>query len=391
MRTRAEPFGAWVRVGDGTLLAVTRPAARRLGVSGGALWSDGADALGPRPPLEVHVAVTSRCGAGCTGCYVDARPDGEVPPLSVIVTRLRAIAESGVFTVAFGGGEPLSRPDLGELAEAARALGLTPVVTTSGIGMTRERAFSLQSFAQVNVSYDGEAGDYARVRGFDGAKIAERAMDLLKEADVPFGVNVVLTRATFASLERTVARAEALGALEAQLLRYKPAGRARSAEYLATRLSPAQVEGLLPALSRIASARAIALRIDCALLPFLSAHRIDPATLARFGVFGCEASRHLAAVRVDGAVAPCSFGPSAEVDVVSAFREAGGWGESATLQAWRTPPEAEPCRSCPIHAACRGGCRVVAAHLTGELGPDPECPRVAAHRAGVEEREDAEA
>jgi radical SAM protein with 4Fe4S-binding SPASM domain len=335
--------------------------------------------------------VTSRCGAGCAGCYVDARPDGESPPFEVIVERLRAVAEAGAFTVAFGGGEPLSRPDLGELAEAARALGLTPVVTTSGIGMTRERARSLRSFAQVNVSYDGEGEDYAKVRGFDGAKIAERAMELLGAAGVPFGVNVVLTRATFPALGRTAARAEALGAREAQLLRYKPAGRAQSVEYLATRLSPAQVEGLWPALERIASERSMALRIDCAMLPLLSAGAIDPAALARFGVFGCEAGRHLALTRVDGAIAPCSFGPSAAVTVDAAFSEGGGWEQSRVLEAWRSPPDVEPCRSCSIRAACRGGCRVVAAHLEGALGPDPECPRVRAHRAGVARAGDATA
>lgn len=379
MRARVEPFGAWVRVDDGTLVAVSRSAAARLGVYGGALWSEGADR--PRPPLEVHVAVTSRCGAGCAGCYVDARPDGESPPFEVIVERLRAVAEAGAFTVAFGGGEPLSRPDLGELAEAARALGLTPVMTTSGIGLTRDRARALGSFAQVNVSYDGEGEDYARVRGFDGARGAERAMDLLREAGVPFGVNVVLTRATFPALGKTVARAEALGAREAQLLRYKPAGRAQSIAYLATRLSSAQVEGLLPALSRIAEERSIALRIDCALVPLLSAGAIDAATLARFGVFGCEAGRHLAAARVDGAIAPCSFGPSAEARVVGAFEEGEGWEESRVMAAWRSPPEVEPCRSCSIRAACRGGCRVVAVHLEGEIGPDPECPRVRAYHA----------
>ena len=48
------------------------------------------------------------------------------PDFEVIAARLRAVAEAGAFTVAFGGGEPLSRPDLGELAvnlvRAARAV-----------------------------------------------------------------------------------------------------------------------------------------------------------------------------------------------------------------------------------------------------------------------------
>ena len=386
MRARPEPFGAWVRLDDVTLVAVGRDGARKLGISGGALWDDAGDAAagGARPPLEVHLAVTSRCGAGCKGCYLDATPDGEAPPFEVIAARLRAIAEAGAFTVAFGGGEPLTRADLGELGALARSLGLLPVVTTSGLGLTRARAAGLRAFAQVNVSYDGEGEGYAAVRGFDGAPAAERAMRLLAEAGVPFGVNVVLTRASFPQLRRTIAAAAALGAREAQLLRYKPAGRARSPEYLAARLDAAQVQELGPTLERLSAEGLLPLRIDCALVPLLSARAISAAQLARFGVLGCEAGRHLAAVRVDGAVAACSFGPASGTQAEAAWAEAGagaGWEDDATLARWRAPHEAEPCRSCDLRQVCRGGCRVVALHLAGGMAPDPECPRVRAHQA----------
>ncbi|HZF51635.1 MAG TPA: radical SAM protein [Polyangiaceae bacterium] len=408
-RARVEPFGAWARVDDGALVAIARPAARRLGIEGGPVWRAEAKKTGdttnetkrkpetPAPlpsPLEVHLAVTSRCGAGCRGCYLDARPDGDEPPFDVIKERLRAVAEAGAFTVAFGGGEPLSRPDLGELGAAARALGLVPVVTTSGIGMTRERAESLRSFAQVNVSYDGEAEGYELVRGWDGARTAERAMRLLAGAGVPFGVNVVLTRSSFPRLARTLARAEELGAREAQLLRYKPAGRARGADYLAARLSNEQVRSLLPSLESIARERSLSLRIDCALVPLLSASPLDPSALARFGVLGCEAGRHLAAVRIDGLIAPCSFASPSGADVHSGFGHASDgrkdqapeiaetpapWERDPVLTAFRHLPDVEPCRSCSLREVCRGGCRIVAEHTGGALGPDPECPRVLAH------------
>jgi radical SAM protein with 4Fe4S-binding SPASM domain len=381
MRARIEPFGAWVRVGDGTLVAVSRPLAARFGLDGGAVWGDASPA--PSRPLEVHVAVTARCPAGCGGCYLDARPDGEAPPFDELAARLRAVAGAGAFTVAFGGGEPLTRPDLGRLAEAARALGLTPVVTTSGLGLTADRAATLRAFAQVNVSYDGGAGDYAAVRGWEGADVAERAMRSLAAAGVPFGVNVVLTRASFPRLDRTLARAAELGAREAQLLRYKPAGRAKSPDYLATRLSPEQVLELHPTLERLARETHLSIRIDCALLPLLSARDVDPVTLERFGVLGCEAGRHLAAARVDGALAPCSFAPATALGVLEAWSgdAPDAWAGDPTLSAWRAPHDAEPCRSCSLREACRGGCRVVAEHLRGALEPDPECPRVRAHRA----------
>ncbi|MDI1443371.1 radical SAM protein [Polyangium sp. 6x1] len=382
MRARVEPFGAWVRLDDGTLVAIGRGAAERLGLAGGALWQD-AETTRRARPLEAHVAVTSRCGAGCKGCYLDARPDGESPPFEVITARLAALAEAGVFTVAFGGGEPLARPDLGELGRAARRLGLVPVLTTSGIGMTGERAEELASFAQVNVSYDGEGAAYGEVRGWDGARVAERAMRLLAEAGVPFGINVVLTRKTFDALAETAQQAASLGARELQLLRYKPAGRAADVSYLATRLSPAQVDALGSTLEALFAATNLSIRVDCSLVPLLSNHVRDAAALARFGVLGCEAGRYLAAVRIDGALAPCSFAPAAGARAEDAWKGGAGaaWATDTTLEAWRAPHDAEPCRSCPIRSVCRGGCRVVATHLGGALGPDPECPRVRAHHA----------
>ncbi|MFO0606071.1 MAG: radical SAM protein [Polyangiales bacterium] len=378
MKTRPERFGAWARVDDGTLVAVDRVLARRLGIDGGALWDDAVPAPDPWP-LEVHVAVTSRCPAGCGGCYQSATRDGEDVPLAVLTERLDALAARGVFTVAFGGGEPLLRDDLGELARLARARGMVPVVTTSGLGMTREKAEALRDFAQVNVSHDGVAGGYAAVRGFAGESMADRAVRLLAEAGVAVGVNHVLTRQNVDGLAATARHARSLGAREMQLLRYKPAGRAASPEYLARRLTREQVAALGDAVRAVAAEHegALSVRVDCAMVPLLSGALDDAAALARFGVFGCEAGRHLAALRRDGAVAGCSFGAG-----VSARGGVEAWAEDEALAALRRYAEAppEPCASCGLRPVCRGGCRIVSEHLTGAWAPDPECPRVIAAR-----------
>jgi radical SAM protein with 4Fe4S-binding SPASM domain len=376
MRARVEPFGAWIALGDQTLVAVDHARARACGIDGGEAWNDSAS--GPTRPLEVHVAVTSRCPVECSGCYQNAGPDGEHVDPAPLNETLNALGQAGVFTVAFGGGEPLSRSDLHTLADAARARGLTPVVTTSGIGLTAARARALRSFAQVNVSHDGSDGGYRAVRGFDAASHAEHAIALLAEAGIAVGVNLVLTRHNFEHVEATARRVADLGARELQLLRYKPAGRAASLDYLARRLTPEQSDGLVALLERLVAAHGerLAVRIDCALVPFLSA--LDPKALARWGVFGCEAGRHLAAVTRHGTLAPCSFeGGDADAPAVK-FAES--WESSSALEAFRTfasdPPE--PCRSCPIRSVCRGGCKVVANHLEQAFGPDPECPRVRA-------------
>jgi radical SAM protein with 4Fe4S-binding SPASM domain len=367
------------------LVALDRDGARALGMDGGSAWRDHAR---PSAPIEVHLAVTARCGAGCQGCYLDARPDGLEPARDTLERQLDALQDVGVFTVAFGGGEPTTRDDLDELAHAARARGIEPVLTTSGLGLSDARIERLRGFAQVNVSYDGSGDAYEEVRGFDGVAAAEGAIDRLAKAGVPVGVNVVLTRNTFSRLGETLARARDLGAREAQLLRYKPAGRAASLDYLAKRLRPDQARALGPTLRALAASfcreeeRPFHLRIDCALVPFLSADEelsADPDLLARFGVFGCEAAGALMAITVEGRVAPCSF---AQATALGGNELASGHSSDPELARWRAYVEAppEPCASCSLRGVCKGGCKVVASFVAGVHGPDPECPRVLAHK-----------
>jgi radical SAM protein with 4Fe4S-binding SPASM domain len=384
VKVRFEPFGAWVRLeAPPAVLALDRDGVRAIGLDGGQRWSEGA---GPSLPIEAHLSVTARCSVGCEGCYLDARPDGVEPPREVLLGRLDDLAAAGVMTVAFGGGEPITRDDLGLLADAARAKGLLPVLTTSGLGLSHAKAERLRSFAQVNVSYDGNEDDYARVRGVDGARGAEAAIRLLAELGIRVGVNVVLTSGTLAALPATLSRARSLGASEAQLLRYKPAGRAANLEYLSRRLTPDQVlafPAMLRALTLEHAPSGFSLRIDCSMVPFLAGDPdlyASPELLTRAGIFGCEGGQALAAVKVDGSVAPCSFVRSTALTVDRLVRDHRGDDE---LGRWRShsaaPPE--PCASCALREVCKGGCKAVSLFVDGAHGPDPECPRVRAHRA----------
>jgi radical SAM protein with 4Fe4S-binding SPASM domain len=374
MRIRPEPFGAFVFSEDPPMvIAIDRRRARELGVAPEGLWEREPDYHSGAftAPIEVHVSVTERCPLGCSGCYTDAKAHGHEPAAAAIDRELAALAERGVFRVTFGGGEPSLRADIGELASIARSYGLSPSMTTSGIGVSDESVDRYRGFAQVNVSYDGVGDDYAAARGYDGAEIAERAIETLTRAGIAVGVNTMITRRSFERLPAIAERASELGAIELQLLRYKPAGRGRL-DYLARRLDEAQI-GAFPARIRALVDRSLlSIRIDCALVPFL-ASSVDPALLARFGVMGCEAGRALETVDARGKRAPCSFWPK---------DDDGGLERVAEFA--RTLPE--PCASCEQRAVCRGGCRIVSAQIAGTLyAPDPECPKVRAHARSVHE------
>ena len=268
---------------------------RALGLDGGEAWTG---ARGRARRSRCTSPSPARCAAGCTGCYLDARPDGDEPPRATLVAALDALRDAGVLTVAFGGGEPTTRDDLGALAEEARARGITPVLTTSGLGLDRR---ATRAPPRVRAGQRQLRRRRARLRDACAAstapRAAERAIERLAAAGIPVGVNVVLTRDDVPRIHETLERARALGAREAQLLRYKPAGRAASLDYLARRLSPGQAAPCRPTLRALArdplrATAAFACGSTARSCRSFRPTRRSRATerLARFGVFGCEAA-----------------------------------------------------------------------------------------------------
>ncbi|MCB9793399.1 MAG: radical SAM protein, partial [Alphaproteobacteria bacterium] len=239
-----------------------------------------------RAPTEVHLAVTERCPARCTGCYLSAGPEVQHtdPTRSGLLADLEALAGQGVFEVAFGGGEAALREDLFELAAHARSLGMVPNLTTSGFGLTHARAARAAAlFGQVNVSIDGLGPVYEAARGWDGAARGFAALGLLREAGARVGVNTVLSRPlleTPGALEALAIEITEKGAQEWQWLRFKPTGRGLEAwEALAP--SPEQLDGIWARALEIERQTGLQLRFDCALVPFLVGAGLPPERLAR--------------------------------------------------------------------------------------------------------------
>jgi radical SAM protein with 4Fe4S-binding SPASM domain len=392
-RARLERFGAIVQLTvPRALVFVDRAYARRvLRVERPAIWAGAEPALGDAPlsaPLEAHLQLTNRCDAGCQGCYTGASPEGAPGEwgLAEWTRALDELADAGVFHVALGGGESAVLPWLGELADHARRRGIVPNLTTSGLaGLDRLLAIA-DRFGQINVSLDGLGASYARVRGFDGFARADAAIRALRRVKREVGINVVVTRHNFDELPRLFGYAAEHRLSEVELLRFKPSGRGARA-YDELRCSDAQHRGFLPAILAAARRHAVRVKVDCSYTPMLAHHRPDRALLAELAVYGCTGGDFLVGAKAGGQLTACSFAapsptaPGADRPRVTELR--AYWDTPGAFGAFRTWRDArEPCASCDYHALCRGGCKVVSAHTTGDpTAPDPECPRVVDHHA----------
>jgi radical SAM protein with 4Fe4S-binding SPASM domain len=388
-RARIEPFGAIVQLlRPRALVFVDRARARRLGLRGS--WKGPQPALGDHvlsAPLEAHLQLTNRCEVGCAGCYTGASPQGS-PREWGLAEWKRAIdelARMGVFHLALGGGESAALPWVGEIAAHARARGLIPNLTTSGLYGLDTVLGAAHLFGQINVSLDGLGATYAKVRGVDGFARADAALAALRAVKREIGINVVVTRENVGELDAIFAHARARRLNEVELLRLKPSGRGAGA-YARLACTQAQHRALLPAILAGAKQHKLRVRVDCSYVPMIAHHAPSRDLLAKLAVYGCTAGDFLVAAKATGAATACSFLPPdplrPTIDELGAH-----WSRPdafATNRGWRDADE--PCRSCAYHDLCRGGCKVVSGHAGDARAPDPECPRVVDHRAAQARR-----
>jgi|JI10StandDraft_1071094.scaffolds.fasta_scaffold14895_9 radical SAM protein with 4Fe4S-binding SPASM domain len=391
-RHRLEAFGAIVQLTrPRALVFVDRDRARALGLDGGATWAGPAPGVDDAPlaaPLEAHLQLTNRCAAGCAGCYTGASAAAGPGEWGLAEWRraLDALADAGVFHVALGGGESATLPWLGALVDHARARGLIPNLTTSGLAGLDRLLPIADRFGQINVSIDGLGPTYAAVRGFDGFARADAAVRALRGVTPHVGINVVVTRANFAELPALFAYARRRRLAEVELLRWKPSGRG-AAVYERLRCTDAHHRALLPTVLAAARKARIRVKLDCSYTPMIAHHDPGPQLLAQLAVYGCAGGDFLIGAKPTGAITACSFAAPPPPDGDRRPRVddlAGYWRRPDAFGRFRTwRAAAEPCASCAYLTQCRGGCRVVSAHA-GDLGaPDPECPRVVDHRRDV--------
>jgi len=375
MKHRLESFGGVLALENPPMLVhVDRDFMRELGCQESPLWEQ-PDTGFLSAPLEVHFSVTNACSARCRHCYMDSgeKDAGEMTG-DEFRRAIDLLAEMGVFHIALGGGEALERPDFFELAAYARSRGIVPNLTTNGRLLTKETAAKCTLFGQVNVSVDWI--DRPEPTGGKAAPIAWRVsgIDLLREAGIQVGLNCVVTRQNFDCLSEVVCYAGEQKLTDVEFLRFKPSGRGKL-DYFARRLTPAQNREFYPLIRRPAQQYGVAVKIDCSFVPMFCWHRPDKTLMEQFSVYGCEAANVLLGVRSNGKFGGCSFLPGDE----NIFELPWLWNSSlelSNLRQW-TARAAEPCRGCNYLDICKGGCRAVAAFVTGNQdAPDPECPFV---------------
>jgi radical SAM protein with 4Fe4S-binding SPASM domain len=182
-----------------------------------------------RRPIVVW-NITRACNLKCVHCYNDsgaAKADDELSTTQAKIV-LDDLAQFGVPSVLFSGGEPLMRPDLFEIIHYAVERGLRAVISTNGTLISADVAKKIKQHrvSYVGISLDGIGHINDKFRGVSGA--FERAVEGIKncqDAGVRIGLRLTLTKRNVQDLESLFEFFEAGKIERACFYHFVPSGR----------------------------------------------------------------------------------------------------------------------------------------------------------------------
>jgi radical SAM protein with 4Fe4S-binding SPASM domain len=182
----------------------------------------------PFRPLMVKIKLLWACNLACGMCdyWRQPRPSALTP--EIVAALLDDLAALGCRKVHFSGGEPVLRPDLPEIVAHARRLKLRVTLTTNGTLLTRglSRRLVKAGLNGLCVSIDSPVrAVHDRLRGMPGALKATlagvshlRAAAEERGSALAIRVNTVVSRESYATLDRLPALLHEIGACSLLLL-----------------------------------------------------------------------------------------------------------------------------------------------------------------------------
>jgi len=346
--------------------------------------------LAPRLHL-VAWEITRSCNLFCAHCRGSATADTYKDELttSECFRLIDQIVEVGRPILILTGGEPLSRPDVFEIARYASDKGLRVVMGTNGTLITEEIAASLKEVpvSRVGISLDFPVADLQdKFRGQSGAfDAALRGIAHAREAGIEVQINSTVTRLNVDYLDDLLDLALELGAVAFHPFMLVPTGRGMGLREV--ELSPERYEETLnwiyerqkdlgdriffkptdaPHYLRVMKQRQAE---DGQEMMSAAAGRHPGNTITR----GCLAGTGFCFVSYQGKVKGCGY-----LDV-----EAGDIRKETFAQVWSSSPLFNElrdlsnikgkCGACEYKRIC-GGCRARAYEATGDyLEAEPYC------------------
>jgi len=323
-----------------------------------------------KAPLTINWALNNSCNFSCRHCY--SRVDtGDELSGAILKECLTKCAKAGVMAVNFGGGEPLLRSDILELARHAADAGFRVSMNSNGylIDAAKAKALKEAGFAKIGISIDSHLPDvHDDFRGMPGShKKALAALDYLLAAGIKTSISTVICTFNHNTIDELIAMARQHGASQLNFHNFKCSGLGMSNKDELD-LSPAQwKEFYRQAMQRKHECTDIDISLDDPIIASLGMR--DSSAMVKGSVCGKLSLN----IKSNGDMTPCGFIPSIIGNIVSDDLKTV-WKNSQVLDSLRNKTAKGKCASCSDYADCLGGCSARALAMTGDFNnPDPHC------------------
>jgi len=327
----------------------------------------------PPNPLALIAELTHRCPLHCVYCSnpLEMRTRADELTTEVWQQAFQQAAELGVLQADLTGGEPLTRPDILDLVQAARKAGLYVNLITSGMPLDEPRLAKLveAGLDHIQLSFQGAREETANeISGTKAHAQKLRVLEWFSRHRVAVTLNFVIHRRNIDQIEEMLKIAESSSATRVEFanVQYYSWAFANREHLLPTR---PQLDRSLEILKNAADRLRGKIRIE-SVVPDYYAKYPKPC----MGGWG----RKLMLITPTGDALPCHAAqiiPNLRFDNVKASSLREIWETSEAFQKFRGEAwMQEPCKTCDRRTQDYGGCRCQALLLAGDpAATDPVC------------------
>jgi GeoRSP system radical SAM/SPASM protein len=324
-----------------------------------------------KAPLTINWAVTNRCNFNCRHCYSRTDPSEELDGVT-LSTCIEKIISAGVLSINFGGGEPLLRTDLLEIAAFASQRGLRVSMNSNGYLIDRGKAKDLKGagFSKVGISLDSHLPDvHDGFRGIRGShQRAVAALSHLKEAGIKTSLSTVICTINHTAIQELIAFARQQGVSQLNFHNFKCSGLGYSNKDELDLSAEAWKEFYLKAMKAKQEVKGLEISLDDPIIASLGM-KTETDSLVKGSVCGKLSLN----IKSNGDITPCGFIPIVIGNIVrDELKDV--WDNSPVLDRMRNKKATGKCTTCSSFDDCLGGCSARALALTGDFNnPDPHC------------------
>lgn len=328
-----------------------------------------------KPPLWLLAELTYACPLQCAYCSnpVDYQGHGGELDTAGWKRVLTEARELGALQLGLSGGEPLTRPDLDEIAAHARGLGYYSNLITSGIGMDAARVRALKQAGVDHIQLSFQSPEQQLNDFIAGTRAYAHKLDMaraVKANGFPMVLCFVIYRDNIAQIGRMLELAVELEADYVELATVQYYGWAQLNR-----------DRLLPTLEQVREAEREAKSWQQRLGSRMKVYFVVPDYYERrpkpcMNGWGAV----FLTVTPDGTALPCHAARQLPGLAFPSLRDSSvsdAWFHSEGFNRFRGHGwMKEPCRSCDEKEKDFGGCRCQAFQFTGDpANADPVCEK----------------